>query len=204
MREWPLCAACRREYDDPLDRRFHAQPVACADCGPGFTLRRAGEADATGGAAIARAAALLADGAVVAVKGIGGYHLACDARDPHAVEALRARKFRKERPFAVMARDLETARTLVELDDEAQRLLESAARPIVLARAKVVLEGVAPENDELGVVLPYAPLHHLLFAAGAPPVLVLTSGNRSSEPIAYTDDDGRAEPSRHRGCVLDR
>jgi hydrogenase maturation protein HypF len=191
MRAWPLCAACRREYEDPADRRFHAQPVACAECGPNYTLQRpvGSEPAATEQAAIAEAAALLVEGGIVAVKGIGGYHLACDARNPGAVRALRERKFRKERPFALMARDLETARTLVELDGEAEQLLASVARPIVLARAKVELEGVAPENDDLGIVLPYAPLHHLLFAAGAPSAIVLTSANRSSEPIAYLDED---------------
>jgi hydrogenase maturation protein HypF len=143
-------------------------------------------------AAVAQAATLLTEGGIVAVKGIGGYHLACDARNAQAVRALRERKFRKERPFALMARDLATARSLVELDAEAERLLTSVARPIVLARAKVELEGVAPENDDLGILLPYAPLHHLLFAAGAPPVLVLTSANRSSEPIAYLDEDAYA------------
>ncbi len=212
MRAWPLCAACRSEYEDPGDRRFHAQPVACAACGPNYVLllppagaavtqpAAPGEALAASSlvraaraqAAIAEAAALLADGGIIAVKGIGGYHLACDARNTQAVRALRERKFRKERPFALMARDLATARSLVELDAEAERLLTSVARPIVLAPAKAALVGVAPENDDLGVVLPYAPLHHLLFAAGAPPVLVLTSANRSSEPIAYLDEDAFA------------
>lgn len=141
---------------------------------------------------IVRAAALLAAGGIVALKGIGGYHLACDARNVQAVRALRERKFRKERPFALMARDLATAQSLVELGAEAERLLTSVARPIVLARAKIELEGIAPENDDLGILLPYAPLHHLLFAAGAPSVLVLTSANRSSEPIAYLDEDANA------------
>ena len=194
MNVWPLCEACRREYDDPGDRRFHAQPVACPACGPEYALfgGDAGEAQAAGAAAIARAATLLAGGGIVAVKGIGGYHLACDARNAQAVRALRERKFRKERPFAVMARDLETARALVELDVASEKLLTSIARPIVLAPARLELADVAPENDDLGVMLPYAPLHHLLFAAGAPPVLVLTSANRSSEPIAYTDADAFA------------
>ena len=191
MRAWPLCASCRREYEDPGDRRFHAQPVACPECGPGYVLHR-DDALTRGPEAIAGAATLLADGAIVAVKGIGGYHLACDARNERAVNALRERKFRKERPFAVMARDLEAARALVELDADAEALLTSVGRPIVLACSKAELPGVAPENDDLGVMLPYAPLHHLLFAAGAPPVLVLTSANRSSEPIAYLDEDAVA------------
>jgi hydrogenase maturation protein HypF len=196
MRAWELCAACRREYDDPADRRYHAQPVACAKCGPTYVLYesagRAGGETARGTEAIARAAALLRAGAIVAVKGIGGYHLACDAANAAAVLALRERKFRKERPFALMVRDLATAHALVELGSEEEALLTSTARPIVLARAKRTFEGVAPDNDDLGVVLAYAPVQHLLFAADAPPVLVLTSANRSSEPIAYTDDDAFA------------
>ena len=123
------------------------------------------------------------------MKGLGGYHLACDARNPAAVAALRERKYRKEKPFAVMARDLDGARGLVDLSPESEALLTSAARPIVLAPAKTELIGVAPQNNELGVMLPYTPLHHLLFAAGAPEVLVMTSANRSSEPIAYDDED---------------
>jgi hydrogenase maturation protein HypF len=141
--------------------------------------------------AIAAAARLLAGGAVVAVKGLGGYHIACDATNAVAVRALRERKFRKERPFALMVKDLETARRLVRLSDGDEALLRSASRPIVLAPARVLLGDVAPGNGDLGVMLPYTPVHHLLFASGAPAVLVMTSGNRSSEPIAYRDDDAR-------------
>ena len=132
---------------------------------------------------------MLRAGGILAVKGLGGYHLACDARNPAAVAALRDRKYRKEKPFALMVRDVEMARTLVELSSEAEALLTSVARPIVLAPARMELSGVAPENIELGVMLPYTPLHHLLFAAGAPEILVMTSANRSSEPIAYEDED---------------
>lgn len=191
MREWPLCERCRSEYEDPANRRFHAQPVACPACGP--TVRLEEESSAVEGtAAIAGTAALLTQGAIVAVKGIGGYHLACDARNARAVAAMRDRKYRKERPFAVMVRDLEAARRIVELDDSSERLLNSVDRPIVLAPARCDLAHVAPDNRDLGVMLPYAPLHHLLFAAGAYDVLVMTSANRSSEPIAYEDDDARA------------
>ena len=123
MRDWPLCAQCAAEYDDPSDRRFHAQPVACPACGPSVRLEQ-GAAAYTGSEAIARAAGLLGSGAIVAVKGIGGYHLACDAANPDAVAALRERKYRKERPFAVMARDLELARALVELDASGEQLLD--------------------------------------------------------------------------------
>jgi len=192
MRAWPLCADCRREYEDPLDRRFHAQPVACAVCGPTYRLRDGG-APASGEDAIARTALLLASGAIVAIKGVGGYHLACDASDAGAVAAVRERKYRKERPFALMACDLAAARQAIALDAHAEALLSSVERPIVLAPARRVFEGVAPENRELGVMLPYAPLHHLLFAKGAPPWLVMTSANRSSEPIAYRDEDAIVE-----------
>jgi hydrogenase maturation protein HypF len=193
MRGWPLCPACAAEYGDPLDRRFHAQPVACPACGPHFVLRsQEGDGETAGdGAAIAHAALLLRQGRILAVKGIGGYHLACDAADPAVVAALRERKFRKEKPFAVMARDLATARRLVDLSPEAEALLTGIERPIVLAPARVGLPEVAPGNGDLGVMLPYAPIHHLLFAQGAPEVLVLTSANRSSEPIAYRDDEAQ-------------
>lgn len=192
MAAWPMCAFCTGEYHDPTNRRFHAQPVACPACGPTYVLWADGTVKARGNDAIIAAAMMLRDRSIIAVKGIGGYHLACDARNPNAVAALRERKFRKERPFALMARDLATARTLVAPDGavfEAELL--SVARPIVLAPARTVFEGVAPDNRELGVMLPYAPLHHLLFAAGAPSVLVLTSANRSSEPIAFDDAEAR-------------
>ena len=191
MRDWPMDQYCAAQYHDPADRRFHAQPVACPVCGPHYLLRAGGEIVEGDGAAIGRAAALLRAGAIVAVKGLGGYHLACDARNGAAVRALRERKFRKEKPFALMARDLEEARLLVELAPEAEAALESLERPIVLAPARLELEGVAPENDELGVMLPYTPLHYLLFAGDAPRAMVLTSANRSNEPIAYQDEDSR-------------
>jgi hydrogenase maturation protein HypF len=208
MAEWTMCADCAREYHDPGDRRFHAQPLACPACGPAYVLRESGagasfdelrmklesgtmrqDEGRDSWAAIEGAAALLRGGKIVAVKGIGGYHLACDAVNAAAVEALRARKYRKERPFALMVRDLATARALIELDDAAEAAMTSSARPVVVATARVALGGVAPENRELGVMLPYAPLHHLLFAAGAPDVLVMTSANRSSEPMAFEDED---------------
>jgi hydrogenase maturation protein HypF len=209
MREWPMCECCAAEYEDPNDRRFHAQPIACHACGPAYVLRpgdvttdsiasRKAAAPpspaanalsaARGYAAIEGTAGMLRAGAIVAIKGIGGYHLACDARNARSVEILRSRKFRKERPFALMVRDLGIARTLIELDANAEGVLSSSARPIVLGAALTSFAGVAPENGELGVMLAYAPLHHLLFAAGAPEALVMTSANRSSEPIAFEDD----------------
>jgi hydrogenase maturation protein HypF len=189
MRAWPLDAYCDADYRDPANRRFHAQPVACPVCGPGFTLRQHGVDIANGWTAIKRTAEFLCDRKIVAVKGLGGYHLACDARNPASNMALRERKFRKEKPFAVMAKDIEAARNLVTLTPEGEALLTSIARPIVLAPARIELEAVAPENRDLGVMLPYTPLQHLIFAAGAPDVLVMTSANRSSEPIAYDDAD---------------
>jgi len=194
MKDWLLDDYCVAEYSNPGDRRFHAQPVACPACGPSYYLHpqlQANNDETTGGSegSIRRAAEILRAGGILAVKGLGGYHLACDARNPAAVKALRDRKYRKEKPFALMVRDIELAHTLVELSVEAEALLTSIARPIVLAPARIELSGVAPENIELGVMLPYTPLHPLLFAAGAPEILVMTSANRSSEPIAYEDED---------------
>jgi hydrogenase maturation protein HypF len=188
MAAWPLDARCARAFDDPGDRRFHAQPVACADCGPHYALRTADGVSVRRNA-IARTAAALRGGMIVAIKGVGGFHLACDARDADAVDRLRARKFRKEKPFAVMARDLETARALAHVSAASAALLVHPSRPIVLMPSAIVLAGVAPDVDTIGVMLPSAPLHHLLFAAGAPDVVVMTSANRSSEPIAYRDAD---------------
>jgi hydrogenase maturation protein HypF len=186
MRDWRLDQYCDCEYRDPANRRFHAQPVACPECGPTYLLRENGS-QRQGNSAITKAAILLQEGKILAVKGLGGYHLACDAHNPAAIAAMRERKFRKEKPFAIMVRDIEVAHTLIALTSETEALLVSVARPVVLAPAKTVLEEVAPENPELGVMLPYTPLHHLLFAAGAPDALVMTSANRSSEPIAYED-----------------
>jgi hydrogenase maturation protein HypF len=187
MRPWPLDEYCAGEYDNPGDRRFHAQPVACPQCGPGYYLRAPDKTVRGNEASIRSAAELLQTGKILAIKGLGGYHLACDASNSDAVQALRNRKYRKEKPFALMAKDLEVARRLIHLSSEAKALLTSTARPIVIAPAKFNLPRVAPDNHELGVMLPYTPLHHLLFAAGAPEVLVMTSANRSSEPIAFDD-----------------
>ena len=191
MQHWPLDDYCAAEYRDPGNRRFDAQPVACAACGPSYFLRR-GDEDVRGSEeSVRHAAQLLKAGSILAVKGLGGYHLVCDASNPAAVAALRERKYRKEKAFAIMAKNLDVARGLIELSSQAEGLLQSSARPIVLALARTQLNrvapGVAPENNELGVMLPYTPLHYLLFAAGAPEVLVMTSANRSSEPIAYED-----------------
>jgi len=191
MQGWPLDGFCSAQYHDPADRRFHAQPVACPGCGPHHHLEMKDQAFAGDEASVSEAVKLLNSGAIVAVKGVGGYHLACDGGNAAAVQALRDRKYRKEKPFALMVKNIETARSLVELSPEAEKLMQSVARPIVLTRALVPMREIAPENDDLGVMLPYSPLHHLLFRAGAPEVLVMTSANRSNEPIAYEDSDAR-------------
>jgi hydrogenase maturation protein HypF len=186
MAGFAMCPACRREYDDPTDRRFHAQPNACPECGPTV---RAG--DEVGEEALRAAAAALLGGAIVAVKGVGGFHLACRADDEDAVARLRTRKKREDKPFALMARDLDAAGRLVVLRAEEAVLLSSFARPIVLAPRRpeaLIADAVAPAAPELGVMLPYSPLHHLLLA-DTDTALVMTSGNVSDEPIAYRDDD---------------
>ena len=193
MASFEMCARCRAEYEDPLDRRFHAQPNACPDCGPSLSLTdRAGRAVAEGNEASLEATALaLAEGRIVAIKGIGGFHLACRADDEAVVAELRARKHREDKPFALMAPSAEMALELVELNDTAGGLLVSRERPIVLAPRRPdapVAPSVAPASRELGVMLPYSPLHHLLLDdAGVP--LVLTSANVSDEPIAFRDTD---------------
>jgi len=189
MKTWPLDSYCSAEYHDPANRRFHAQPVACPECGPHYVLQHENEIVRGDDAAVQQTVRLLKEGKIVAIKGLGGYHLACDARNAAAVHALRERKYRKEKPFAVMVKDVEVARSIVDVSPQNEALLTSVARPIVLAVAKLELPSVAPDNDELGVMLPYTPLHHLLFAAGAPEILVMTSANRSSEPIAYDERD---------------
>ncbi len=192
MRDWPLCPVCHEQYADPADRRFHAQPIACPRCGPCYQLFAEGALQAQRDEAIRAAAQRLARGEILGIKGVGGYHVACDARNARAIEQLRARKFRKEKPFALMAASLAQAHELVALTPRAADWLLSVARPIVLAPRRGDLTGVAPGLNELGVMLPYAPLHELLFDAGAPSPLVLTSANRSAEPIAFEDDDARS------------
>jgi hydrogenase maturation protein HypF len=192
MAAWRLDHHCASQYADPADRRFHAQPVACPACGPHYIFRFEENILCGDEQVISAAAASLRAGKILAVKGLGGYHLACDATNLASVEALRTRKFRKEKPFALMVPTIAAARQLVELSPASEALLTSTARPIVLAPAKFELSGVAPANDDLGVMLPYTPLHHLLFAAGGPEILVMTSANRSSEPIAYEDDHALA------------
>ena len=206
MAEFPMCASCRREYEDPTDRRFHAEPIACRTCGPRLSMP------------LDEAIGLLHQGKILAVKGLGGYHLACDAANEATVARLRALKHREEKPFAVMTADpwgpvnpcqwaarsvprFADPRILVELATAEEELLRGPDRPIVLARRRPgapIAPSVAPGNPWLGVMLPYTPLHHLLIADFGR-ALVMTSGNRSDEPIAFDDDDAR----RRLGTIAD-
>ena len=216
MAGFVLCEVCDAEYEDPSDRRFHAQPNACPDCGPALRF-----SDGTGGDPIERAAAAIRKGRIVALKGLGGFHLVCDAADEEAVTRLRARKRRPTRPFAVMVPDVRTARALCEVSAAAADLLEGPAAPIVLLRRRRTRPGevggrastpptaysgahsgphsevpsvapsVAPGASRLGLFLPYTPLHHLLLEAVGRPV-VATSGNLSDEPICTGNGEARA------------
>jgi hydrogenase maturation protein HypF len=202
MRAFPLCPACAAEYDDPGDRRFHAQPVACPDCGPQVALYEGSDLSQTldGEAALRRTRQLLRDGAIVAIKGLGGYHLACDGRNEAAVQRLRATKGRPHKPLALMVADLETISNICCVSPPEQQLLSGARRPIVLLRRRqegvgslAVAGAVAPQQRFLGLMLPYTPLHALLFTPDAgeevAPLLVMTSGNRRGEPIVKDDDE---------------
>ncbi len=191
MRKFRMCSKCQAEYDDPLDRRFHAQPNACPDCGPRVELRNARQEKVAADDPIRAAAALLADGHIVAIKGLGGFHLAVDATNDEAVSRLRRRKRREEKPFAVMAADLEKINRFAHYSPAEAELLSSRQRPIVLLERKtppVLAYQVAPRNRYLGVMLPYTPLHYLLldedFLA-----LVMTSGNISQEPICIDNHE---------------
>jgi hydrogenase maturation protein HypF len=187
MAAFRMCEKCRAEYDDPRNRRFHAQPNACWECGPQLRLWDARGAAIEAADPIRAAAERLRSGEIVAVKGLGGFHLAVDATNPAAIERLRERKRRIEKPFAVMVPDLETAGRFCEIGAGAKQLLCSRQRPIVLIPRTnncAIAETVAPNQRDIGVFLPYTPLHHLLFAAGEFAALVMTSGNLSEEPIA--------------------
>ncbi|NSW51419.1 MAG: carbamoyltransferase HypF [Anaerolineae bacterium] len=194
MADFPLCADCRMEYENPLDRRFHAQPVACDVCGPQVWYQEDGAVFARKDDAIQNARKALQNGKILAVKGLGGYHLACDAANPFAVAELRRRKRRSDKPFALMAFDLETVETHCCVPPQEAEILISRQKPIVLLQRKPgcsLPAELAPGQLTLGFMLPYTPLHLLLMepATGFPPVLVMTSGNLSEEPIAYEDDD---------------
>ena len=196
MRKFAMCEACRREYEDPADRRFHAQPNACPACGPRLWFALAGGSEVAGDA-LELATDALRRGEILAVKGLGGFQLSCDARDEAAVRRLRERKHRPQKPFAVMVADLAAARELCEVSADEEATLAGTARPVVLLRLRVdagrrtLAPSVAPGLHELGVMLPYTPLHHLLLRGFGGP-LVMTSGNVTEEPIAKDNDEGIA------------
>jgi hydrogenase maturation protein HypF len=203
MRAFPMCPACAADYRDPAGRRFHAQPIACPSCGPTVWFAATGpasiapsrqDAGHVGEAAIAAARALLCAGGIVAIKGVGGVHLACDATNGESVSRLRERKQRPRKPFAIMVPGLDAARRIAVVDEQEQRLLAGPERPIVLLRRAAGDEGladeVAPGSGFLGVMLPSSPLHHLLCTGMRP--LVMTSGNLAEEPIAIDNDEAVA------------
>lgn len=202
MKTFPMCSECTREYENPLDRRFHAQPNACPECGPNlYLIDNRGEQIATKQEALSLTVSKLAAGDILAIKGLGGYHLACDALNEDSVKRLRAQKYREAKPFALMVPDLNTAKILCEISDQEAKLLKMHQSPIVLLKKRFpspVASEVAPNYQTLGIMLPYTPLHHLLLQKyheilpkDRPAVLVMTSGNLSEEPIAFRDDDAR-------------
>jgi hydrogenase maturation protein HypF len=215
MSAFAMCERCAAEYHDPADRRFHAQPIACPDCGPSLWFSSPAARINQTDAALAATQRALATGAIVAIKGIGGYHLACAVDDDAALAKLRARKARGAKPFAMLVRDFDVARRYAFIDEAEAAVLRSAARPIVLLRrlpcdiTAPVADAVAPGSPLLGLMLPYSPIHHLLLrpvpGAGTPvpDALVLTSANRSDEPICFTDDDAAVRLPPLCDAVLD-
>jgi hydrogenase maturation protein HypF len=205
MRDFVMCAACQREYDDPANRRFHAQPNCCPDCGPQLSFAGAdGRLMAARDEALSEALRRLETGEIVAVKGIGGFHLAVDAANDQAVKRLRQRKGREAKPLAVMVPDLATAREICLLQALEEQALMSQERPIVLAAKKEghgLAEEIAPGYDQFGLMLPYAPLHHLLLQ-GSVRALVMTSANRSEEPICIENDEAMLRLAGIADCYL--
>ena len=187
---FPLCPLCQEEFDDPANRRFHAQPNACPTCGPVLRLLdKEGQEITTGGSSWEKAVKLLQEGAIFAIKGLGGFHLAVAATNDHAVQTLRFRKHREEKPLAIMVRDINAAKGYAHINEEEERLLVSPQRPIVLLRQREhndLAPSIAPGMDTVGIMLPYTPLHHLLFEESLT-ALVLTSANRTDEPICITN-----------------
>lgn len=208
MAPFPLCAECRTESEDPTDRRFHAQPTACPACGPRLSVLDAEGAPLTSADPIAVAIATLARGGVVCIKGLGGHHLACDAESENAVADLRRRKNRDAKPFAVMVHDITTVDALCEISFEERAVLESPARPIVLVRRRragrwPIADAVVPDDPlTLGIMLPYTPIHHLILREGGFRALVMTSGNRADEPIAYRDAEAVEQLRGIADCFL--
>lgn len=200
MRDFPMCEACAEEYHNPLNRRFHAQPNACPECGPQIFLIH-GEKSIRGDEALRATQTLLRTSHIVAIKGIGGFHLACDATDDDAILRLRARKGRQSKPFAIMVRDLAMARELAFVDAEEERLLTSRERPIVLLKKREsrLSKFVAPQNNFVGVMLPYTPLHYLLMDDFP---LVMTSGNYTNQPIIKDNDEALAKLAKIADAFL--
>ncbi len=201
MAPFPMCAECQTEYDDPSNRRFHAQPNACPACGPKVSLM--GEDSLEGNSAMEKVRGLLKNGEVVALKGLGGFHIACDATNPAAVKMLRDRKRRNGKPFALMAPDMETVKRYCHVSAGEEELLLSARRPIVLLRRKseALPEDIAPGNSRLGFMLPYTPLHYLIVEGFE--ALVMTSGNLSEEPIQTKGEEAREKLGGIAGAFLD-
>jgi len=202
MQGFRMCPECAAEYEDPADRRFHAQPNACPACGPHLSLD--GREYRNDSEAVSKAAALLRDGKILAVKGLGGFHLACDARNTKALRTLRTRKGRAGKPFALMCADLDEIRRICEVDRTSEALLLSPERPIVLMparRGSGISPLAAPGTDSLGVMLPYTPLHQLLLAE-SPPSLVMTSGNLAEEPIVHLNEEAVGRLGRIADHIL--
>ena len=208
MAPFKMCRMCQKEYDDPDNRRFHAQPNACPVCGPNLTLLNDKLEKIDVPDVISEVCRLLKNGDIIAIKGLGGFHLACDALNPDAVFKLRSRKYREYKPFAIMVKDIETAKGLCYVNDEEEKVLKGSIRPIVLLRKRPdcpVAEDVAPCQKYHGVMLPYTPLHHLIVEESGL-VLVMTSGNMSSEPIVHQDEQafGRLKNIADFYCVHNR
>jgi [NiFe] hydrogenase maturation protein HypF len=194
MESFVMCEECRAQYEDPNDRRYHAQPIACAKCGPQLQLLDKEGCKLVSSDIIGKASGFLDAGYILAVKGLGGFHLVCDANNGKAVDELRKRKHRDEKPFAVMARDMDTIYKYCIVNNEEACLLQSVRKPIVLLEKRKdcpLPESIAPGNPYLGVMLPYTPLHYLLFKSRdtCPEMLIMTSGNRSNEPICFKDSE---------------
>ena len=192
MRTFRMCEECAQEYQDPADRRFHAQPVACSECGPSLILLDSKGDRISGGGEIEKTIGFLTAGRVVAIKGLGGYHLACDAKNSEAVQEIRKRKNRDGKPFALMAKSMEVVSKYCFVNRKESEILQSVKRPIVLLDRKpdsdLAVDALSPDNGKLGIMLPYTPLHYLLFESDLE-LLVMTSGNRSGEPIYYEDQE---------------
>ena len=199
MAPFNMCPACQREYEDPLDRRFHAQPVACPECGPQIWLEPSGQIKEE---ALQSARKLLRAGQTVAIKGLGGFHLACDATNPEAVAKLRSRKGRLDKPFALMMRNIPAVERHCRLNQMSGRFLRAMNAPSFFWSGPPLLRFPprCPYQHTLGVMLPYTPLHYLLLQPGFPDALVMTSGNISEEPIVKGNEEAREAPGQHCGC----